>query len=309
MVVLRDKKMTKIQTFQYYLIISVFRIITLIPLKILFLISEIITLFVYHIIGYRKKVIIENLKYSFPKKSETEIKHIARKYYRHLSIMIVENIFLRFVTTKDFSQRIILENKEIFDTLYKENRNAIVMLGHFGNWEFTSGLTRLLPYTGAAVYKQLSNPVFDKLYFNIRERLGVQPVEMNEVLRKVLELNQQKTPYLLFMVADQAPVSKNSHWIKFLNQETNVFLGSEKIAKKFNMPVIYLEVIRYKKGIYRMIPQVITNKPQETDTFEITEKYFNLLEDSIKRSPRYWLWSHRRWKHEKVKSELKEKVT
>lgn len=265
--------------------------------------SEIITLFVYHIIGYRKKIIIENLQNSFPKKPIKEIKFIARKYYRHLSVMIVENIFLRFVSAKNFKSRIILENREVFDNLYQQNRSAIVMLGHLGNWEFTSGLTRQLPYTGAAVYKQLSSPAFDKLYYNIRKRLGVQPVEMNMVLRKVLEFNKQPKPYLLFMVADQAPAGKNSHWIEFLNQETDVFLGSEKIAKKFDMPVIYLEVIRHKKGIYKMIPKIITTEPQKTDNFEITEKYFSLLEESIERNPRFWLWSHRRWKHKRVKSD------
>ena len=265
------------------------------------MLSEIITLFVFHIIGYRKKVILGNLTNSFPNKTESEINHIARKYYRHLSVMIVENIFLRFVSDKNFENRIILENKEIFDNLYKQNRNAIVMLGHFGNWEFTSGLTRLLSYKGAAVYKKLSNRAFDKLYFTIRKRLGVQPIEMNDVLRKVIELNSQPNPYLLFMVADQSPSSKNSHWINFLNQDTDVFLGSEKIARKFNMPVIYLEVIRYKKGVYRMIPTVITTKPQSTEPFEITETYFKMLEKSINRSPRYWLWSHRRWKHKKLK--------
>ncbi len=293
--------MTKIQHFQYYIILALFRVLTLLPLKLLFLISEIITFFVYHLIGYRKKVVLNNLQKSFPDKDKKELKHIARKYYRHLSVMIVENIFLRFVTKNNFNHRIKLENREVFDNLHKQGKNAIVMMGHLGNWEFASGLTRILPYSGVAVYKQLSSPAFDKIYFDIRKRLGVQPIEMKNILRRVVELNKKTEPHLLFMVADQAPANNdNNHWITFLNQETDVFLGSEKIAKKFDMPVIYIEIIRHKKGIYRITPQIITLTPKQTAPFEITEKYFKLLENSIIKSPRYWLWSHKRWKHKRI---------
>jgi len=292
--------MTGLQRIYYYFTLAIFRILTLLPLKLLFLISEIVTFFVYHIIGYRKNVVFGNLQKSFPEKDKKEIKHIARKYYRHLSVMIVENIFLRFVTKNNFNHRIILENPEVFDGLYKQGKNAIVMLGHLGNWEFAGGLTRILPFNGVAVYKQLSSPAFDKIYFDIRKRLGVQPVEMNNILRKVIELNKQPNPYLLFMVADQAPSdNKNNHWITFLNQETDVYLGSEKMAKKFDMPVVYLEIIRHKKGIYRFTPQIITTTPKKAAPFEITEKYFKLLQQSIINSPRYWLWSHKRWKHKR----------
>jgi KDO2-lipid IV(A) lauroyltransferase len=263
------------------------------------LISEILTLFIFHIIGYRKKVVYNNLSNSFPEKSKKEIKHIARKYYRHLSVMIVENIYLRFISTEEMKNRLILENREIFDELYDSNRNIIVMLGHFGNWEFAGGVSNLIKYKGVAVYKKLSSGIFDKIYFDIRTKVGVEPIEMRSVLKEVIKLNSKQQPYMLFMVADQAPNDRNSLWIKFLNQSTDVFIGAEKIAKKFNMPVVYLEVIRHKKGIYRLIPQIITTKPTETEEFEITKQYFRFLEKSIVKSPRYWLWSHRRWKHTK----------
>jgi len=215
--------------------------------------------------------------------------------------MIVENIYLRFATKRNFKHKIILENKQVFDELHALGKNVIIMLGHFGNWEYGAGLVRHLPFKGAAVYKKLSSPPFDKIYFDIRQRMGVEPIEMKEVMRKLINLNKQKTPFLLFMVADQAPPrNDNNHWINFLHQETDVFLGSEKLARKFDMSVVYLEIIRHKKGTYRMIPQLITTKPKDTKEFEITEKYFELLEASIIRSPRYWLWSHRRWKHKRI---------
>ncbi len=284
----------------YLVTICWFRILTLLPLWLLFLLSEVITFLVYRVLKYRRKVVISNLTNSFPNRDSKEIHRIARKYFRHLSVMIVENIFLRFASDKSFNKRLTIDNTKLFDDLYKQKRNIIVMLGHFGNWEYGGGLTRLLPYKGAAVYKQLSSPVFDKIYYDIRKRVGVEPVEMHEVFRKVTALNAEKNPYILFMVADQSPMhSDNQHWLTFMKQETGVFLGSEKLAQRFNMPVIYIELRRVKKGSYKIVPTLISDNPKETYTNEITAKYFKLLEQSIIKSPRYWLWSHRRWKHEK----------
>ncbi len=282
----------------YVITICWFRILTLLPLWLLFFLSEIITFFVYRILRYRRKVVISNLTASFPDRDSAEIKRIARKYFRHLSVMIVENIYLRFATEKSFNKKLTIENVELFNRLYAQKRNVIVMLGHFGNWEYGGGLTRFVPYKGAAVYKKLSSPVFDKIYFDIRKRTGVEPVEMQEVFRKVSSLNTEAEPYMLFMVADQSPMrSDNQHWLTFLNQPTGVFLGSEKLARRFDMPVIYIELHRVKKGSYKIVPTLISDKPKETNPNEITEKYFKLLEHSINKSPRFWLWSHRRWKH------------
>ncbi|MBI9067717.1 MAG: lysophospholipid acyltransferase family protein [Salinivirgaceae bacterium] len=283
---------------QYFFIIAAFHFLASLPLFLLFLISEVITFFVYYVIRYRREVVLNNLINSFPDLELSKIHRISRKYYRHLSVMIVENIYLRFISKKNIRKRLIFKNKELFDQLYESKKNVIIMMGHFGNWEFAGGLSNLIPYKGAAVYKKLSSPVFDKIYFDIRTRVGVQPIEMKESFRQIYNLNKQKDPFALFMVADQAPMKNETHhWMQFLNQETGVFLGSEKLAKKFDMAVVYIELLRYKKGIYKVIPTLITENPNETADFEITEKYFHLLEESINRSPRYWTWSHRRWKN------------
>jgi len=293
--------MTAFQKFQYYLILIVFRILTLLPLWAMYLISELFTILTYYVFGYRKKVVFENLQKSFPEKKEDEIRQIARKYYRHLSALIVENIYLRFVSKKNLQKRILLENRELLDNLHKQGKNIIAMLGHTGNWEFPAALFQSLPYWGAAAYKQLSSTPFDKIYYDIRKRAGVEPVEMNDVLRKILEWNKKEEPYILCMVADQAPAkSDKNHWIQFLNQDTVVYLGSEKLAKKYDMAVVYIKIVKCKKGIYKITPQLITSTPKDTAEFEITEKYFQLLEESIVENPPYWLWSHRRWKHKRI---------
>jgi KDO2-lipid IV(A) lauroyltransferase len=292
--------MTTVQRIRYILVLATFRLLTLLPLKLLFLISELITFIVYRSIGYRKQVVLSNIQNSFPDYTIEKVKFVARKYYRHLSVMMVENIYLRFVSEKNFRKMLILDDSSLFDIFWKQKKSIIVMMGHFGNWEFGAGLIRLLPFKGAAVYKQLSDPVFDKIYFDIRSRLGVEPIEMKEVFRKVHQIAQEPQPTILFMVADQAPSnSETQHWLTFLNQETSVFSGSEKLAKKFDMPVVFIKLMRVKKGTYRVIPTLITANPKETMPFEITKTYYKMLEESIVDAPRFWLWSHRRWKHKR----------
>lgn len=282
----------------YYGVLAWFWFLSKLPIRLLFFAAELITFLVYRLIGYRKKVVHTNLKNAFPHLGSKALKKIARKYYRHLSVMIVENSYMRFESRNKLCNHLVVEDVELFQKLFSEKRNVVLMLGHFGNWEMGGILSQFIPYRFAAVYKKLSSPVFDKIYFDIRSRLGVFPVEMKEVLRKVHQLNSQESPFALFMVADQAPLlSETQHWMPFLNQDTGVYLGSEKLAIKFDMAVVYLELIRIKKGTYRLRPTLITDKPKETRPKEITERFFHLLQASIIDAPRYWLWSHRRWKH------------
>jgi KDO2-lipid IV(A) lauroyltransferase len=293
--------MTAIQKLQYFIILAIFRLFTLLPLGALYLFSRGFTFLIYTVFGYRKKVVFDNLQNAFTEKPESEIEQIAAKYYSHLSALIIENLYLRFAKHKSVERRISIENPEIFEELKGQGKNLILMLGHTGNWEYPAALFQSLPYTGAAVYKQLSNPAFDKVYYEIRKRTGVEPVEMKEVLRKLIEWTKKQTPFALCMVADQAPMeSDTNHWITFLNQDTDVYSGSEKLAKKFDLAVLYIEVERLRKGYYKLIPHVITTHPKETKEFEITERYFQLLEKSIIKNPPYWLWSHRRWKHKRM---------
>ncbi len=282
----------------FALVWVVFRLLTLIPLPILFLLSEGITFLVFRLLGYRRKVVFDNLQKSFPNYNAIKIKQIGRKYYRHLSVMMVENIYLRFTSKKQFEKRLFVKNPELFNRFFNEGKNVIVVLGHFGNWEFGSGIVQKIQHRGLAVYKKLSSPVFDRIYFDIRSRLGMKPIEMKTVFKALVSERDNNTPYALFMVADQAPMHGETQCVtNFLNQKTGFYLGAEKLAKRFDMPVVYIELHRTKKGYYNLTPTLITDKPKETQEHEITQQFAGLLEESIKRSPRYWLWSHKRWKH------------
>lgn len=284
----------------YYFLLFILFLFSLLPIKVLYLVAEIFNLIIYRLIGYRKNVVLENLRNSFPDKLEKEIQKICSKFYRHFACLVVENIEIRFVNLKRFKKRYFFENEELFYDLYNKGKNVINMTAHYGNWEYGSGAAGKLPFKAVAVYKELSSKSFDRLLYNVRKRLGNEPIEMNDVLRKVVQLSKSTEQFILSMVADQSPMKGSSkHWTNFLNQDTNVYMGPERIARKFNTAVIYTEIIRHKKGVYKITPKLITENAAETSEFEITETYFKLLEESIKNNPRYWLWTHRRWKHKR----------
>lgn len=292
--------MNFVQHLSYYILLAFLFLLSLLPLRLLYLLAEFFNVIIFRLFRYRKKVVLENLRNAFPEKSETDIQTICRKFYRHFACLVVENLEIRFVNLSRFKKRYVFENEELFYDLYSKGKNVVNIAAHIGNWEYASGAAGNLPFKTVAVYKQLSNKTFDKLFIKIRTRLKNEPIEMNDVLRKVVQLAKGKEQFLLSMVADQAPMlSSSKHWITFLNQDTNVFLGPERIAKKFNTAVIYTEIIRHKKGVYKITPKLITENAAEMNEFEITETYFKLLEQSIQKHPRYWLWTHRRWKHKK----------
>ena len=153
---------------KYYLILGGFRFLSLLPFRISLFIAELITFIISYIVKYRRKVILQNLRNSFPNYTEKDIFRIMQKYYRHMSVMIIENIYLRFISKKTIDKRILVENKELFEELKAKNKHLILMLGHYGNWEYSAGLPSLIGYKGAAVYKKLSSKVFDKIYHEIR---------------------------------------------------------------------------------------------------------------------------------------------
>ena len=252
----------------------------------------------YYIISYRKKVVYTNLKNSFPEKSEKERKAIAKKFYKHLADLFIENITIHFIKEKEILKRVKFTNIEILTNYYKQNKSVIAVLGHYGNWEYYLGMPLITKYLFVGVYKKLSNKLFNKLFIKTRSKFGAEPVEMHNTLRTLIKYANEKKLNFAGFVSDQTPTKSESHyWTKFLNQDTPVFLGVEKIAKKTNQPVVFLYMRKVKRGYYQVEIIKLFDNPKETKEHEITECHVKLLEKIIKEEPAYWLWSHRRWKH------------
>jgi KDO2-lipid IV(A) lauroyltransferase len=284
----------------YYIFTFLAWLISLLPLQVLYIFSYLLFFIFYYFPGYRKEVVLKNLRLSFPEKSEDEIKAISKRFYLHLSDMFIEGIKLRHMSSKELLRRYKYINPELMNSYFDSGQDAIAAFGHYGNWEWIAGMHKVVKYRVMTVYKPLHNKYFDQYFYDLRSRYGMDIVPMSSILRKILQYQKEGINTLTCLVADQTPPRKEIHfWTEFLNQDTPVYLGVEKIAAKFNMAVFFLKINKVKRGYYEVEAELLTDRPGKMDEFELTRMHMNKLEKEIREKPEYWLWSHRRWKYKR----------
>ena len=273
------------------------RLMAALPTFILRGVSDVLYFLLYYIIAYRKAVTSGNLQKAFPEKTAKELLLLKKKFYHHLADIIIENIVIQYYSKRRLEKMFQFENPELIDAYFETGRPIILITGHYGNWEWASPLSYTFNHKLLAVYKPLKNPYFDKAYIKSRTRFGGEAVPMRRIGRVLFQYNEKKIATLTGMVGDQRPIRQQTQfWTSFLDQQTAVFTGSEKLAKKFNAVVVFMEVRKTQRGKYLASIKLITDTPRQTAEFEITEKHTRMLEALILEDPAYWLWSHRRWK-------------
>ena len=267
--------------------------------KSLYCFSDILRFFIFDVFHYRQKVILTNLKNSFPQLKEDTIQEIAKKYYQNFTDIILETIKLRNISKQDLLSRFESES-DILDHYYAENKNLVVVAGHLGNWEMLNLFGSLrFRYQMVVVYHQLANQTFDNWFKDVRTQFGTEMVPMKEAFAKAV--TPREKPFLFILINDQSPAPEKAYWTTFLNQDTGVFRGVELIARKLNAPVLYMGVMRnnFKRGFYKFYFKLITETPKQEPTNSILQKQISFLEEDIIRQPDNWLWSHKRWKHKR----------
>ena len=296
-----NKYVEKALYFPLYLIIW---LLSLLPFPILYLLSDILFLLVYYVTRYRRKVVYSNMRNSFPNKSEKEIRKMQRAFYLHFCDYIVETIKLLHISDATTKRRFVMENTEILQKALDEKRQVILMLGHYGNWEYVPSITLWVdcPKDGlmGEVYRPLKNRWFNEFFLKLRSRYKTINIPKNDVLREFIKYRRDKRPVVIGFMADQTPSPVNIHyWSNFLNQDTPMLTGIERIAQKLDCTLVYVDVIKEKRGHYKIVYSEITQTPKDYKEFEITEIYTRLMEKTILRAPEYWLWTHKRWKHKR----------
>lgn len=280
----------------YYLLIIP---ISLLPFPLLYGLSDSLYILFYHVSGYRKKIVLQNIRNSFPEKSEKEHIDISKKFYKHFCDLVVESLKTFTISEKEVSKRMVCNNPEVINKYYDQKRSVIIAGGHYNNWElFAVAVDGLIKHKTAGIYKPLSNKYFDAKMCSTRGKYGLSMVSTKEV-KRFMDDNINTLTATIFGT-DQSPSNpNNAYWMKFLSQDTGVLFGTEKFAKEYNYPVIYGRLNKEKRGYYSLDFIDVTDAPQETAYGEITEKVTNLLEKDIQAIPQYWLWTHRRWKHKR----------
>lgn len=258
---------------------------------------------VYRVIRYRRDVVRENLRRSFPNKSADELLSIERKYYKHLCDMFVEVIHMLHVSAAKAQKMATFRNIDLINSYFDQGKSVVVAAGHYGNWEVLNTVSLLIKHKVIAAYKPVSNKHFEQFLNMNRERFGCVPICMYDIGRTTIRMSNNNEPFFLALFADQTPAGGEiRYWTDFLNQDTPVFLGTEKIARKTNQPVLFCKVYKPRRGYYEVEFEVITDNPSQTSPYQITQMHTKALENLISETPELWLWSHRRWKRQRQNS-------
>jgi Kdo2-lipid IVA lauroyltransferase/acyltransferase len=289
------------QALSFYLVYPWIYLIASLPFTALYRVSD----FLYHLIwlaGYRKKVVFQNLTNSFPEKSPEEIEALAKTYFRYLCDLTLETLKTLKMTAEENRERCHFHNAAWLDKFQEEKKSFIIVMGHYGNWEWAGPCFTLnTKFQLVVIYRPLKNIHFEKMLSGMRTRFGTRITATKNTLRDMVA--NRKTLTATALIADQtANIPDNAYWTTFLHQDTAVFTGPEKLATKFNYPVVYMNVQRVRRGYYEITPELLFVNPKDTADNEISESFTKRLEREIIRDPSVWLWSHKRWKHKRPES-------
>ncbi|CAL1520453.1 lysophospholipid acyltransferase family protein [Chitinophaga sp. MM2321] len=285
----------------YFLLLPVIYAVSLLPFRVLYFLSDLVYVLLYYVMGYRKNVVLQNLRNSFPDKNEAEIKRICKDFYHYLCDLFLET-FKTLTISKDAMIkhcRFTDDTLALFNKLADDKKSVVLVMGHKGNWEWAGNTFSILCKQQLyVIYHPLANKHFNGLMYRMRTRFGTKLIAMQDTFRDMVQ-NRDEVNATAF-IADQAPQPKTAQWLTFLNQDTPVFKGTEKIAQKMNYPVVYVTVQREKRGYYTVVAKLLTATPADEKDGDITAAHTRKLEEDIVAQPATWLWSHKRWKHRRT---------
>ncbi len=272
-------------------------LISILPHRLFYRFSDLVFLLVYHVAGYRKNVVLDNLKLVFPEKSTEEIFRIRKAFYRHLCDVFLEMIKTMNLHPDTIGQRFVVTNKELLQEMEKSG-SVMLLCAHYANWEWVISINNYLSSRGYAVYQKINNIYFERLINRIRKRWNTIPITQKETIKRVLRNEEDGIRAVYGLVSDQSPqVHGKPYWSQFLGVRVPIFNGAEVLARRLDLAVVYLKVTKVKRGYYTATFVPITQAGGQTPKHWITEQFLRLAEEQIRGQPEYYLWTHRRWKH------------
>jgi len=297
----------------YYCFYFIIWILSWFPFSLLYAISDIIVYpIVYYLTHYRVKVVRSNLLHSFPDKTTKELRTLEKQFYHHLCDYAIELIKLMHISQKELDQRMQLPNIDLFYDQLDKGRNVILVMGHYANWDWLNVLQRKLhpDTTMAVVYRPLKDAYFDRFFLRIRDQFNIYNIKKNSTLREIIHLKQQQKPFIVAMVSDQSPSKNNlDYWTTFLHQDTAVLTGMSRIAKQMKYAVYYIDMKQVKRGYYTSTLSVIAEDASEWTEQALSEAFIRRVEKTITNDPTLYLWTHKRWKHQRTSDSEKQQNT
>ena len=289
------------QLLAYILIYPILWFVSILPFRLLYAVSDLLYILMYHVFRYRKQTVQDNLRLVFPEKSDLEIKIITKKFFHHFCDMILESIKSMNISLESMKARYTFKNLDIIKDFEKQNKSIVLMCAHYGSWEWIFILQTYTSHRGYGIYKRLQNKYFDRLIKSIRARYNSYLITTKETFSVLEEAKKNGILSMNGFASDQSPKKdKAYHWNNFMGIKVPVHTGAEMLAKKLDMPVVFFAVERKKRGYYEATFQTLAETPTDFKDYEITDKFLKLVEKQIHEAPEYYLWTHKRWKHREL---------
>ena len=286
------------------MLLPLLRLISRLPLGVLYVLADLCFPLLYYVARYRRKVVTENLNNAFPELSPRERRQIRRRFYRWFCDYVVETLKLLSISRQEMMRRMVIEGVDEMERSLETKPFVFIFLGHYCNWEWVSSIPLWYQKEdshGAQLYRPLKNKAFDGLFLEMRSRFGSENISKYEALRHILQLRRDGKKTCIGFISDQTPGWNSIHdWVDFLHQDTPVFTGTERIAKKVDAAIFFADIRRVRRGYYHLVLRRMTDEPKAFPDYALTEQYMRELEQIIRRQPHLWLWSHRRWKHRRA---------
>ncbi|MEO9513714.1 MAG: lysophospholipid acyltransferase family protein [Flavobacteriaceae bacterium] len=282
----------------FILIYPLLWLISRLPFRVLYFLSDGVYYLLYHIIGYRKKVVRSNLELVFPEKSVDERLQIEKKFFRHLCDMFLEMIKTLSISKKQMNKRYVFTNVEKALELENNGKSIMIMMPHYASWEWVFSLNSLVKSSGYAIYQRIQNKYFDKLVRDIRSKYGTTLITTFDSRTTLANLTKKGKLYTVGIVSDQSPMLiKAKHWFPFMGITVPVHVGGEELCKKHGLTPLYLKVKKVKRGHYKATFESLAENSKTTPDYEISEAFLKKVEKSIYEAPEFYFWTHKRWKH------------
>ena len=292
------KKFNGLHLFVFLVTYPILLVFSYLPHSLLYLLSDFLSFFLYRIVKFRLKIVRKNLTLCFPIKSFSEIKKIERKFYQHFSDLMVEMIKNFSISKKEMLKRYKFKNIELINDEEKKGKSTILILGHFSNWEGMLTIGGHLIGNSYGIYTPLTNKFFERKMTKSREKYGSSLLSRYKTYDFIKSMKNSKDYGLFGFIGDQSPKKDSKSYLRtFMGVKVPVFTGAERIAKKYNFPIFYCQINRVKRGFYEAEITPLAKKPLEYNDNEITNLFFDRLEEQIKQNPAEYLWTHNRFKY------------
>lgn len=272
--------------------------ISMLPFRLLYLVSDLVYFVTYRVIGYRKKTVRENLALALPNLSDEERLIIEKKFYHHLCDMFLEMVKTMNISKKEICKRFVFKNIEVYKEVEKQGKSIAIICSHYASYEWIISMNYYSDFIAYGIYKQLKNPYFDKLVHKIRSRFNAKLITTKQTVPTIINNNKNNILALYGFASDQSPKPKGAaHWAEFMGIEVPVHIGAEMLSKRYDMNLLYLNTKKVKRGYYEATLEILSDHTREVPDFELTDHYLKLLEKQIYEAPEFYLWTHKRWKY------------